>query len=54
MGPNAVVLSTPQADRDYYRVGVGIDLVDLVAKIRSSKSTNNNPQIARNSDRSRM
>jgi len=25
--PNAVVITTPQADRDYYRVGVGIDLV---------------------------
>jgi hypothetical protein len=29
--PNAVVIPTPQADRDYYRVGVGIDLVDLIA-----------------------
>ena len=24
--PNAVVISTPQADRDYYRVGVGVDV----------------------------
>jgi hypothetical protein len=28
--PGVVVITTPQADRDYYRVGVGIDLVDLV------------------------
>jgi len=27
-----VVITTPQADRDYYRVGVGIDLVNLIAK----------------------
>jgi hypothetical protein len=32
--PNAVVISTPQADRDYYRVGVGIDLVDLIKQGR--------------------
>lgn len=30
--PNAVIISTPQADRDYYRVGIGIDLVDLLKK----------------------
>lgn len=29
--PNAVVITTRQADRDYYRVGIGIDLVDLIA-----------------------
>jgi hypothetical protein len=28
--PNAVVITTPQADRDYYRVGMGIDFVTLV------------------------
>jgi len=32
--PNAVVISTPQADRDYYRVGVGIDFVELVQSWR--------------------
>lgn len=26
----AVVITTPQADRDYYRIGVGIDLIDLI------------------------
>jgi hypothetical protein len=29
--PNAVVITTPQADRDYYRVGIGIDFVTLIA-----------------------
>jgi hypothetical protein len=28
--PNAVVITTPQADRDYYRVGIGIDFITLV------------------------
>jgi hypothetical protein len=28
--PNAVVITTPQADRDYYRIGVGVDLVNLI------------------------
>jgi hypothetical protein len=27
--PNAVVIVTPQADRDYYRVGVGVDMIEL-------------------------
>jgi len=36
--PNAVVIATPQADRDYYRVGVGIDLVDLISMIRANNS----------------
>jgi len=26
---NAILISTPQADRDYYRVGVGVDAVQL-------------------------
>jgi hypothetical protein len=34
----AVVISTPQADRDYYRIGVGIDFIDVVKKIQASKS----------------
>lgn len=29
--PNAVVISTSQADRDYYRVGFGIDFMNLIA-----------------------
>jgi hypothetical protein len=29
--PNAVMITTRQADRDYYRVGMGIDLADLIA-----------------------
>lgn len=33
--PNAVVISTPQADRDHYRVGAGIDLVDSIAGLAS-------------------
>ncbi len=28
--PNAVVIITPQANRDYYRIGMGIDFIDLV------------------------
>lgn len=32
--PNAVVIVTPQADRDYYRVGIGIDLIALIAQWR--------------------
>jgi hypothetical protein len=33
---SAVVISTPQADRDYYRVGVGIDLVNLIGGWKKS------------------
>ena len=41
--PNAVIIPTPQADRDYYRIGVGIDFIDLVNTIKSSKK-NSPPQ----------
>jgi hypothetical protein len=34
----AVVISTPQADRDYYRIGVGIDFVDLVKMIQVNRA----------------
>ena len=27
---NAAVITTPQANRDYYRIGMGIDFIDLV------------------------
>ena len=32
---DAVVIPTPQADPDYYRVGTGIDLVNLVSMLRA-------------------
>jgi len=28
--PNAVVITTPQANRDYYRIGMGVDFIELV------------------------
>lgn len=28
--PNAVVITTPQANRDYYRIGMGVDFINLV------------------------
>ena len=45
--PSAVIITTPQSDRDYYRVGVGIDFVDLVRTWRRStqeKEHSNLPQ----------
>jgi hypothetical protein len=36
--PGAVVIPIPQADRDYYRIGVGIDLVELVKGWLPSKT----------------
>lgn len=42
--PGVVVISTPQADRDYYRVGVGMDLVDLVKTMKlNSKNKQSQP-----------
>jgi hypothetical protein len=41
--PNAVVITTPQADRDYYRVGVGIDLIDLIASWRRGNTKSQTP-----------
>jgi len=35
--PTTFVVVTPQSDRDYYRVGVGIDFVQLVDKVRTCK-----------------
>lgn len=37
--PNAVVITVPQINRDYYRLGVGIDLVDLVANWKRANPT---------------
>ncbi len=36
--PTAVVISTPQANRDYYRIGFGIDFIDLVKTLQASKN----------------
>ena len=40
--PNAVVITTPQADRDYYRVGMGIDFIALVKNWKRSKPSGAN------------
>jgi putative Ig domain-containing protein len=44
--PGAVVIPTPQTDRDYYRVGIGIDFVDLVKKISDLNAANKAKQAA--------
>jgi len=41
--PNAVIIPTPQADRDYYRIGVGIDFIDLVNTIKNAKPKTPSP-----------
>jgi hypothetical protein len=40
--PNAVVITTPQPDRDYYRLGVGIDFVSLVANLTTKPPSSQN------------
>ncbi len=39
---NAVVITTPQADRDYYRVGFGVDFVELIQVLRKPQQANQN------------
>jgi hypothetical protein len=41
--PMAVVIPIPQADRDYYRIGIGIDLVELVKGWLPPKTNTTNP-----------
>jgi hypothetical protein len=42
--PNAVVITTPQANRDYYRIGVGMDFIALVKNWgKSGKSSATTP-----------
>jgi hypothetical protein len=43
---SAVVIPTPQQNRDYYRIGVGIDFIDLVKKIQAQKAANKANQAA--------
>lgn len=47
--PNAVVITTPQPDRDYYRVGIGIDFVNLVANWKNITGNKSQSSDANNS-----
>lgn len=44
---NAVIIATPQTNRDYYRIGIGIDFVDLIknwgAKTNDQKNAGSKP-----------
>jgi hypothetical protein len=49
----AVVIPTPQANRDYYRVGIGIDFVDLIKNWSSNTKSGNSKTANKDSNASK-
>jgi hypothetical protein len=41
--PNVTVLSTQQPNRDFYRVGIGLNLLDVFGKLKTGPSANATP-----------
>jgi hypothetical protein len=41
-GPNVAIVPIPQADRDYYRIGVGVDLVGFIKTFAKPKADSPN------------
>ncbi len=40
--PSILLISTPQLNRDHYRIGVGMDFLQVISKIKSKND--NKPQ----------
>jgi hypothetical protein len=41
-GPSTAIITIPQADRDYYRIGVGIDMIGVIKTIADRNKTQAN------------